>query len=266
MKIVCQSLTPVKSPVMMLMSPEIKYVRLSLMIHMILVLSIILGSYVVSLTATIPSDYALQDVDHLCNGSLKSNRTVVLDGGEHRLSTSNCTISNIENVTIMGSSINNTTICCEEGSGLQFVSVQQLTMERVTFISCGIILTNTKNTLITTCIFQDSIATDYIGSAVTMNGSRGFFSIQNCTFLNNSAFDSGAVFMYGSTGNVSITNCTFQNNSATFGGGAVVMYGSTGNVSITNCTFQNNSATYYGDAVWLLRSTGNIIITNCTYF
>ena len=53
------------------------------MTHMTLVLSI-LGNYVVSLTATIPPDYALQDVDYLCNGSLKSNTTVVLDGGEHR--------------------------------------------------------------------------------------------------------------------------------------------------------------------------------------
>ena len=71
--------------------------------HTILVLSL-LGSYVVSLTGTIPPDYALQDVDYLCKGSLKSNTTVVLNGGEHRISTT-CTISNIENVTIMGSSI-----------------------------------------------------------------------------------------------------------------------------------------------------------------
>ena len=101
----------------------------------------------VSLTATIPPDFALQDVDYLCDGSLKSNTTVVLDGGEHRIST-NCNISNISNVTIMGSSINSTTILCEEGSGLQFVSVQQLTLERMTFIICSVILTNAENTLI----------------------------------------------------------------------------------------------------------------------
>ena len=89
----------------------------------------------------------------------------------------------------MGSSINSTTIRCEEGSGLQFVSVQQLTLERMTFISCGIILTDTENTLIKTCIFQDSIATDYFGSAVTMKGSTGNVSITSCTFQNNSAID-----------------------------------------------------------------------------
>ena len=229
------------------------------MTHTVLVLSI-LGSYVVSLTATIPPDYALQDVDYLCNGSLKSNTTVVLDGGEHRIST-NCTISNISNVTIMGSSINSTTIRCEEGSGLQFDSVQQLTMESVTFIGCGIILTDTENTLITTCKFQDSI-----GSAVKLEGSTGDVSITNCTFQNNSnRHAGGAVWLEGLTSNVSITNCTFQNNSALYGG--AVLLSSTGNVSITSCTFQNNSATNGdgGGAVWLEGLTGNVSITNCTF-
>ena len=254
MKIACQSLTSVKSRV----SKGISVMMT--MTHTILVLSI-LGSYVVSLTATIPPDYALQD---LCNGSLKSNTTVVLDGGEYRISTI-CTISNIDNVTIMGSSINNTVIRCEEGSGLQFVSVQQLTLERVTFISCGIILTYTENTLITTCIFQDSIATDYFGSAVTMNESTGNVSITDCTYQNNSAtVHGGAMYLYEPTGNVNITNCTFQNNSA-IDGGAVWLNGSTDNVSITNCTFQNNSATYDGGAVWLNGSIVNVSITNCTF-
>ena len=233
------------------------------MTHTILVLSI-LGSF--SLTATIPPDYALQDVDYLCNGLLKSNTTVVLDGGEHRIYTT-CNISNIDNVTIMGSSINNTTIRCEEGSGFQFVSVQQLTLERMTFISCGIILTDTENTLITTCIFQDSIANG-TGSAVTMNIPAGYVSIINCTFQNNSATNGGAVWLDGSTGNASFTNCIFQNNGATNsdgGGGAVWLSGSTGNVSIADCTFQNNSAGYSGGAVYLEESTVNVNITNCTF-
>ena len=228
------------------------------MTHTVFVLSI-LGSYVVSLTATIPPDYALQDVDYLCNGSLKSNTTVVLDGGEHRVSTT-CNISNISNVTIMGSSINSTTIRCEEGSGLQFVSVQQLTIERVTFISCGIILTDTENTLITTSIFQDSI-----GYAVKLEGSTSDVSITNCTFQNNSATYRGAVLLLSSTGNVSITNCTFQNNSAaTYGSTVLLLLSSTGDVSITNCTFQSNSAAY-GGAVGLYGSSGYVSITNCTF-
>ena len=238
------------------------------MIH-VLVLSI-LGSSMVSLTATMsPPDYALQDVDYLCNGSLKSNTTVVLDGGEHRIST-NCTISNIENVTIMGSSINKTTIHCEEGSGLQFVSVNQLTLERMTFMSCNIIVTNSENTVITTCIFQNNIANDLFGSAVMLIGLTGYLRITNCTFQNNSATYSpggGAVLLYGSIGNVTITDCIFQNNIA-FCGGAVYFDGETGNVSITNCIFQNNSATSPagGGAVYFDGSkTGNVSITNCIF-
>ena len=133
-------------------------------------------------------------------------------------------------------------------------------MERVTFISCGIILTNTENTLITTCMFQNNI-----GSAVSLDGSTCNVSITNCTFQNNSATDGGAMWFNGSTGNVSITNCTFQNNSAAYVGGAVWLDGSTGNVSITNCTFQSNSAAYFGGAVWLYGSTGDVSITNCTF-
>ena len=194
-------------------------------------------------------------------------------------------------MTIMGSSINSTTIRCEEGSGLQFVSVQQLTMERMTFINCGILLTNTENIIVTTCIFQDSI----LGRAVTLNRPGGYVSIQDCIFQSNSATYGGAVWLYLSTGNVNITNCTFQNNSATNndggavwldgskgtvsitnytfennsaiyeGGGALGLYGPSGNVIITDCTFQNNNATDGGGAVKLVQSTGNISITNCTF-
>ena len=160
---------------------------------------------VISLTATVPPD-----VDYLCNGSLNSNATVILDGGEHRISMI-CTISNIDNVTIMGSSINSTTIRCEGGSGFQFVSVQQLTVERMTFISCGIALTDTENTRITNCTFQNNSA--------TYNGS-------------------GAVCLFRPTGNVSITNCIFQNNNATYGG-AMYLFGSPATVTITRCTFQH---------------------------
>ena len=189
-----------------------------MMIQMVIVL-FVLGSYVVvmsdevSLTATIPPGYDLQD--HLCSGPFKSNTTVVLYDGEHRISSGPpCNISSDGNITITGSS--NTTVRCEgEGSVLRFSSVQKLTLEKMTFISCGIELVSIENTVLTNCTFQDAYG--------------------------------GAVKMYGPTGNVSITYCTFQNNSATGGGGgAVSLVGSIGGVSITYCTFQNNSAIYGG--------------------
>ena len=242
-----------------------------MMIQMDLVLSV-LGSYEVvmsdevNLTATIPPGYALQD--YLCNGPLKSNTTVVLDDGEHRISSEPpCNISNEGNITITGSS--NTTVRCEgEGRMLRFSSVQKLTLEKMTFISCGIELVSIKNTVIAYCTFQNNSA--IYGGGVMLGGSTGDVSITHCTFQDNSATfpgGGGAVRLYGSTGNVSITYCTFQNNSAYKGGGggAVSLDRSTGSVSITYCTFQNNSAIDYGGAVWLYRSTGNVSITYCTF-
>ena len=264
-----------------------------MMIQMVIVLSV-LGSYMivmsdeVNLTATIPPGYALQD--YLCSGPLKSNTTVVLDDGEYRMSSGPpCDISNGGNIAIIGSSMKNTTVRCEgEGRVLRFISVQNLTLERMTFISCGIQLVSIENTVIanctfqsssmgqgaissqsstnidiTSCVFQNS-ATDG-GGAVMLDESKGNVNITNCIFQNNSAgYGGGAVWLFESTGDVSITNCTFQNNSATYGGAVALYYGTNGDVSITNCTFQNNSATN-GGGVMMYGSTGEVSIINCTF-
>ena len=235
--------------------------------RMVLVLSV-LGSYVVvisdevNLTATIPPGYALQD--YLCSGALKSNTTVVLYDGEYRISSGTpCNISNGSSITITGSSMKNTTVRCEgEGRVLQFRSVQKLTLERMTFISCEIQLVSIENTVITNCTFQSSS----MGQGAIWSQSSTNINITSCALQNNSATYGGAIMLDRSTGNVSITYCTFQNNSGIGGGGAVFLSGSTGNVSITYCTFQNNSATYGigGGAVYLFGS-GNVSITYCTF-
>ena len=261
-----------------------------MMFQTVVVLSV-LGSYVVvmsdevNLTATIPPGYTLQD--YLCSGPLKSNTTVVLDDGEHRISSGPpCDIFNGSSIfSITGSSMKHTTVRCEGGGRvLRFSSIHKVTLERMAFINCGIQLVSIKNTVITnctfqscsmgqgairsqlstnidiiSCVFQNNSATTY-GSAVRLEGSTGYVSITNCTFQNNSA---GAVRLYGPTGEFTITYCTFQNNKA-IGGGAVKVYGATGNFTITYCTFQNNSATY-GGAVMLYGSTGVIGITYCTF-
>ena len=100
------------------------------MIQTILVLSV-LGNYVlvmsdeVKLTATIPPGYALQD--YLCSGPLKSNTTVVLDDGEHRISSGPpCDILNGSSIMIKASLMKNTTVRCEgEGRVLRFSSIQK---------------------------------------------------------------------------------------------------------------------------------------------
>ena len=156
-----------------------------------------------NLTATIPPGYALQD--YLCSGPLKSNPTVVLDDGEHRISSGPpCYIFNGSSITIKGSSMNNTTVRCEgKGRLLQFSSVQKLTLERMTFIACGIRLVPTNCTF--TCNSKGQ-------SSVVSSESSTKINITSCVFQNNCAMCATAVYLHGSRGDVSITNCAFQNN------------------------------------------------------
>ena len=136
---------------------------------------------------------------------------------------------------------------------LRFISIQTFTLERMTFIRCGIELVSIKNAVITSCTFKNS-STD---QGAIWSQSSTSIDITSYLYVNNSATYGGAVRFYRLTGDVSITNCTFENNS----GGAVRLYGPTGDVTITNCTLQNNSATG-GGAVWLFGSTSNVSITS----
>ena len=261
-----------------------------MMVQMLFVLSVLCVVVIISdqvnLTATIPPGYALQD--YICSGPIMSNdTTVVLEDGEYRISSGPlCNISNEGNIAITGSS--NTTVRCEgEGTMFAFMSSKKLTIERITFINCGIHLVSIENILITNCTFEDSSNTAIFsessnntvsiriayclfiangGGAVWWTLSTGDVSIKECTFQSNSANGvGGAVLLYGSTGDVSITNCAFHSNSAVAGGG-VCSYQSTGDVSITNCTFQNNSATIGGGGgVLFSESTGTVSIKNCIF-
>ena len=254
-----------------------------MIINLFIALSL-LGSYVrsdqVNTTVTIPPGSALQG--YLCSGQLQSNMTVVLEDGEHRIASQpTCNITTEGSVTMMGSldSTKGTVVRCESKTSAIFAnfSVQMLTMERITFINCGILLVSIESTLIVNCTFQDStsraissdtnVLIDTLIGAVMLFGSTGDVSITGCTFQNNTAGrygGGGAVRLYGSTGNVSITGCTFQNNTlAGQYGGAVRLYGSTGVVSFTDCTFLSNSGG--AGAVILDGSTGNVTITDCTF-
>ena len=252
-----------------------------MIIDLLIALSL-LGSYVrsdqVNTTVTIPPGSALQD--YLCSGPLQSNMTVVLEDGEHRIASQpTCNITTKGSVTMTGSldSTKRTVVRCESKTSAVSAnfSVQMLTMERITFINCGIQLVSIEYTLIVNCTFQDStsgaissntiVLIDTLIGAVDLNGSKGNISITGCTFQNNSAGGGGAVMLVGSTGNVSITDCTFLSNSADSYGGAVRLDGSTGGVCLTDCTFQNNSAGHGGGAVMLDVSTVDVSITGCSF-
>ena len=288
---------------------ELKYDPefMAMMIIDLLIALSLLENYVtrsdqVNTTITIPPGSALQD--YLCSGPLQSNMTVVLEDGEHRIASQpTCNITTEGSVTMTGSldSTKRSVVRCESNRSAVF-SVQMLTMERITFINCGIQLVSIKNTLIVNCTFQDSTSgaissnTNVIidtligaailyesssklsiigctfqnsagdgGGAVSLGISKGNVSITDCTFRSNRAGGGGAVMIYGPTVDVCITGCTFQSNRAgDNGGGAVRLYGSAGDVSITGCTFLNNSA-FFGGAVVLDRSTGDVSITGCTF-
>ena len=211
-------------------------------------------------TATIPPDYALQE--HLCSGQLELNTNLVLSDGEHRISSGPpCHVSTRGNISIVGSSMKNTTVHCEgEGRVFEFISAQTLSTERITFINCGIHLISIENILIMECTFQDKSNTTIFAESVNNWSS---IKIEYCLFINNNGYYGGGVWLNLSTGNVSISNCTFQNNTATFGGGVRLLL-LTGNVSISHCTFQNNTATY-GGGVSLQESTGDVSISHCTF-
>ena len=239
---------------------------MAMIIDLFIALSL-LGSYVrsdqVNTTVTIPPGSALQD--YLCCGPLQSNMTVVLEGGEHIISSeSSYNIINKGSVTITGSfnSTKRTIVRCESqtsSSVFAFVSVQMLAIERITFINCGIQLLSIENSFVVNCTFQDSTS-----GAVKLHRLTGNVCITGCTFQNNSAGHDGggAMSLYGLTVDVSITDCTFQNNTGY--GGAVILSVSRGSVSITDCTFQNNSAKF-GGAVLLSVSKGSVSITGCTF-
>ena len=250
-----------------------------------------LGCYVVVLSDQVliaTAGYALQD--YLCSEPLESNTTVMLDDGEHRVSSGPpCNIPDGDSITITGSSMINTTVRCEEeGTVFAFISAQKLTIERITFINCGIKLVSIENILITECKFQSSsnaaifsesnnkssITMAYSsfinngnGGAVYLRLSNGDVSITNCTFHSNSYNNSGgAMSLSISTGSVSITKTTANSG---YGGGAVSLSILTGDISINNCTFQKNSASYDdgggGGGVFLKLSTGEVSITNSTF-
>ena len=265
-------------------------VFLEVMVTKMLLVFTVLGSFVVVMSdqVTLPPGYALQD--YLCGGPLKSNTTVVLDDGEHLISTGpRCYISNQVDlyITIMGSSMKSATVHCQgEGRVFRFFSLLNLTMEGMTFINCGIELLSVENLYITNCtirnspnggIFSIESKNTYTTSCVFEN-NNAYFSvlkfyrptgnviIANCTFLNNNFIGGGAVELYEPTSDILIANCAFHNNSANGASDSVVMFRrSSGNVIITNCTFKNNSANYCGGAVCLHRSEGNFNITNCKF-
>jgi len=85
-------------------------------------------------------------------------------------------------------------------------------------------------------------------------------TINDCTFVNNSALNGGAMENYGGS-SPTITDCTFSNNSATDNGGAIQDDNSV-SPTFSDCTFTSNYAGYEGGAAY---SESYTTFWNCVF-
>lgn len=115
------------------------------------------------------------------------------------------------------------------------------------------------------CLFQDNVTG---GGAISIQG--GIASIEDSTFLGNSAPSAGAIQVYGNSTfkvDVSIDRCTFISNNATSGGAIAIESLNPGSVvRIVNDTFTGNTAGASGHGAAIYASSGPVTITNCTIF
>ena len=152
--------------------------------------------------------------------------TILLIPGEHRISTGPfCSIFNVSNVSITGSSREDTTIRCQGNRGLGFIFARHLLIEGITLVGCGQ-TTNLEGRISVTLLFQLSLNV----------------SIQHCTFQNNNASYTVRV---QSSWMVDIVSCVFQNNTNTEEDGGAILVENSTSITITDCTFRGSRFSRY---------------------
>ncbi len=94
-----------------------------------------------------------------------------------------------------------------------------------------------------------------------MFGDYGHCTVNQCTFIENSARYGGA--MWSGHSDIHISNCTFLRNSAEGAGGGVDFYQSNHPV-VANCTFRRNVVRDYGGG-GMHTHESNPTVVNCTF-
>eukprot|EP00731_Ephydatia_muelleri_P009141 Em0004g1479a len=200
-----------------------------MMMHQMLFVLFVLRSYVV--TATIPPGYALQE--HLCSGQLELNTSLVLSDGEHRISSGPpCHVSTRGNISIVGSSMKNTTVHCEGEDTKPFGHlILQGVMVKDNLCSC-----NDYNELSGGAIYFNGMKVDIFGSTFTgsqfssnsplgaIQGTNGFPNLHgNIPFSNNTGVNGGAISLSNNVPLYFYEGCAveFSRNAATGFGGAL---------------------------------------------
>ena len=138
----------------------------------------------------------------------------------------------------------------------------------------GAIWSNGFTLTIDNCTFINNTANQ--GGAVYQQGQANSF-IYNSIFVNNNATNrttinettanrnGGGAFLVAGQGNSTVANCTFINNDA-ISGGAIIRDG-TGVLNVYNSTFINNTADFAGGAISLANNANNpSSITNSSFY
>lgn len=113
------------------------------------------------------------------------------------------------------------------------------------------------------CTFEQNSTTGYGGSG--MFNFNASYDIRHCSFLQNTAPTSAAgIYLGGETApDGHIQDCLFNNGSTIFGGG-IANYSSPGLVTIAGCTFSNNMASTSGGAM-TNGFLANTAVKNCIF-
>ena len=190
-------------------------------------------------------------------GKIGSGGNITLDKKIYRYD-SGSTIEITQSGTIDG----NGAIIDMSGSDIQVFNViaTNLIIKNITFKnsnyygSGGAIYFDISGT-VNNCSFVNNSA--FIGGAILSSGN---ISVNKCVFINNTALSGGVIY---SLANISANKCVFVNNTANNGDGGAICFKNA--CSVSNCNFVNNRAKEEGGAIYSGVPENNLFITNCNF-
>ena len=165
----------------------------------------------------------------------------------------------LQNKFIMG--LNNLTVTCVNGGRLYIEYCNNLTIEGVSWIGCGVLTINhSRDITIQKCSFQHSL-----GQAVKLSGVLGDVNINHCKFMNNNHYRGHGTALYYSSNNPSnvftITNCDFSFNR--YSKSVVYIKQSLRHMHVNNSVFYSNQGvSIYLSSYDNLYMDGEILFEN----
>ena len=200
----------------------------SVSLEFVVFVVLVVRSYGKYTTVNVPSGPNSTLENFLCSGLLLSNTSLHLEAGEHRISPGPfCSVVNVSRILITGSGEQETIIHCnEQPRGFQFSTVQNLTIQKVTFVGCG---QNHKSSQFTfaspvtlmfvassTVTIQQLTITELTGIGVIAYNTNDHFVMREVKILNcNGGNCSGALFFsdplrVGGPSDVLLQSCCFK--------------------------------------------------------